>query len=91
MRFKELKKFISCVDRISICLEDGSYENYFSVRDISDIYDDLYVFGIGVIESEFPPFENWSGKGPAWQCAENSPVEFLHCLEIVLHKKQRFS
>ena len=55
MKFKELKNYISLIDPLSICLkETGDYENYKHVGLIPDLYDDYYVYGIGMIETEFP-------------------------------------
>lgn len=53
--FKELKQYISRVVRISVCFIDGHYENYTLVSDIPDgKYDNLYIYGIGMIDVEFP-------------------------------------
>lgn len=90
IKFEEFRNYVSRTDRISICLEDGSYENFFFIRDVPHTYDELYLYETGIIESEFPPFENWSGEGPAWEDGIIvSPIEFVSCLEIVLHKLPR--
>ena len=91
IRFKDIKGYISRIDKISICLEDLSYENYFFISDIPDIYDDLYVHGIGVIQSEFPPLDSRAGEGPAWKEGVIAPLNFEYCLEILLHKNPRTS
>lgn len=55
IKFKELKKYISRVVRLSICFKDGHYENYILPSDIPDgKYDDLFVLGVGTIDVEFP-------------------------------------
>ena len=36
IQFKELKKYISRVTRISICFRDGHYDNYLMISDIPD-------------------------------------------------------
>ena len=55
LTFKELRKYISKINRISICKkEDLSYDNYRFMKDVPVSYDDYYVYGIGMIESEFP-------------------------------------
>ena len=52
--FGTLRKYISRIDRLSICmLETKEYSNYVFLKDVPDRYDDLYVYGIGMIESEF--------------------------------------
>ena len=54
MKFKEIKKYISAIDRVSICMyETLRYENYRFIRRVPDKYDEYYVYGIGLIESEF--------------------------------------
>ena len=54
IKFCEIKKYISRVARISICFRDGQYDNYSLLSDIPDgRYDNLYVYGIGMIDVEF--------------------------------------
>lgn len=86
--FKEVKQYISRIVRVSICFENGSYDNYTLISDISEgKYEDLFVYGIGMIDVEFPldvyskPYSNWPVKQA--DC-------FLGCgLEIVLYDKPR--
>lgn len=55
MQFKELKQYLSRIVRISVCFEDGHYENYTLPSDIPEgRYDELYVYGVGMIDVEFP-------------------------------------
>ena len=35
IQFCEIKKYIARNERISICLEDGSYDDYLMISDIS--------------------------------------------------------
>lgn len=88
IKFKELRKYISRVCRLSICFEDGHYDNYRLISDIPDgKYDDLYVYGIGMVDVEFPldvykPFDDTE----PFNCREC----FLGCaMEIVLHEEDR--
>lgn len=54
IKFKEIKKLIQRNVRLSICFLDGHYHNYLLVSDIpSSEYDELYVYGIGMIDVEF--------------------------------------
>ena len=54
LKFKELKKYISVLDRVSICMRGTlRYENYRFLRDVPNKYDELYIYGIGMIDSEF--------------------------------------
>lgn len=55
IRFGELKKYFSRVVRLSICFHDGHYDNYILPTDIpAGEYDDLYVYGVGTVDVEFP-------------------------------------
>ena len=55
IKFKEIRKYISRVVRLSICFDDGSYDNYLLLSDIPEgMYDDMYVYGIGLTDVEFP-------------------------------------
>ena len=84
MKFVELKPYISRVDRLSICIldENFGYENYTCIADVPDKYDDMYVVGIGRIESEFEekavlPHEKES-------CAIGDGLHMVECIEIML-------
>lgn len=89
--FRELKPYLSRVVRLSICFLDGHYDNYTLLSDIPEgKYDDLYVYGIGMIDVEFPldvysePDKNPPAK-MIW-----ADGYFLGCaLEIVLTKEPR--
>ena len=54
IKFKEIKQYISRTVRISICFLDGHYDNYIMISDIDEQYDDLYVYGVGMTQVEFP-------------------------------------
>lgn len=54
LTFGELRWYISRIDRLSICmLEDLSYHNYICMSHVPENYDKYYVYGIGMIDSEF--------------------------------------
>lgn len=73
--FGELRRILSVVDRVSICMEETlSYENYFCIRDVPHKFDEWYVCGIGGIRSEFP---------------QDGNLHFMPCLEILVSKKTR--
>jgi len=58
MKFGEFRKYISRIDRLSICNEKTqSYENYMFISEVPDSYDDMYVYGIGRIDSEFRAYQ----------------------------------
>ena len=55
MKFKEFRKYISKIDRVSICNNDTlAYRNYQFIEDVPDDYDEMYFYGVGIIKSEFP-------------------------------------
>lgn len=88
IKFKELRKYLSRVVRLSICFKDGHYDNYHLISDIPEgKYDDLYLYGIGMVDVEFSmdvyaiPTES-----DTFNCEDN----FIgHALEIVLHTEDR--
>ena len=54
IKFGTIRKYCSVIDRVSICRRETlKYENYESIRLVPETYDDKYLFGFGVIESEF--------------------------------------
>ena len=88
--FKEMKQYISRIVRVSICFENGSYDNYTLISDIPEgKYEDLYVYGIGMIDVEFP-LDVYSKPDSKQQMSEKCADWFLGCgLEIVLYDKPR--
>lgn len=88
MRFNELRKYISVIDKVSICMRESlQYENFYYMEQVPEKYDEYYVYGIGLIESEF-------------NIADAAPIEvngnevgknkFLSkCIEIMLSEKPR--
>ena len=47
IKFKELKPFISRLERLSICmLKTMQYENFIRIGDVSNKYDEYYIYGI---------------------------------------------
>lgn len=80
LKFKDIRKYIAvCAAPISVCMiETSHYENYWEIGDIPDNkYDDLYLYGIGQIQSEF--YDRYTKK-----------EDFCYCIEIVLSKTPRF-
>lgn len=84
LKFKELRNYVSKIDRLSICRkEDLSYDNYRFMKDVPASYDEYYVYGIGMVESEFPaewiydPEEFESGK-------PNKDLIMASCLEVMV-------
>lgn len=73
--FGEIRPFVSRLDRISVCMrETRAYENFERIRDVPHSYDEKYLRGFGMIESEFE---------------EEGRSAYLPCLEIVLSETPR--
>ena len=54
IKFKEIRRFLARNTRLSICFEDVDYHNYLLISDIPSLeYDELYVYGVGMIVVEF--------------------------------------
>ena len=48
IQFKEIRQYLARNARLSICFEDGYFQDYLMVSDIpAENYKDLYVYGIG--------------------------------------------
>lgn len=77
IRFGTIRKYCSRLDRISICmLETHQYENYQSIKDVPVGYDGFFLYGFGMINSEFPDEE-----GPG--------IRLKKCIEIMLSREPR--
>lgn len=86
MTFRSLRKYVSKIDRISICkIETSKYENFICIDDVPKKYDRYYVVGIGMIESEF-----YKNDTPIYAAA--GPAEkrvFLPCIEVAIARKPK--
>ena len=50
----EMRPLLDRVARYSVCMQEtGDYENYRFLSDVPEEYDSLYIYGIGLIETEF--------------------------------------
>lgn len=75
IRFGTIRKYCSLIDRVSICmLESLQYDNYRFIDDVPADYDDLYLYGFGIIHSEFP---------------DEHGIQLEKCIEIMLSKEPR--
>lgn len=89
LRFKELKKYISVLDRVSICMRETlRYKNYRFLCDVPDKYDEFYVYGIGMIDSEFD-IENPEYMLDVKEKDICKKFYFAKCIEVVLAEKPR--
>lgn len=91
IKFKEIKRFLARNIRLSICLEDGHYHNYLLVSDIPSLeYDELYVYGVGMIDVEFSKDIYSEPEEPNGEVSISmSNITIQPALEIVLHDKPR--
>ena len=93
MKFSELRKYISKIDRVSICMKDTlNYQNYQFINEVPDSYNDYYVYGIGRIQSEFPIREALDEAVKMQiKISEDVMEEIIYadCIEIMLSDEPR--
>ena len=92
--FRELKPYISKIDRVSICNQDTlQYENYMFISDVPEKYDHMYLYGIGRIQSEFPASQAPDVVAKMMVAGEEKPADdevvYAECIEIMLSEKPR--
>ena len=77
-KFGEIRKYLDIVSNISMCMQETlEYKNFKCSRDVPNDYDDLYVYGIGLIREWF---DDPSSPGqPTYQ----------PCIEVMLSKTPR--
>lgn len=89
LKFKQLKNYISVVDRISICNKETlNYENYRNIRQVPDLYDELYVCGIGIILSEFE-IDDLQNMCDIEEKYIGERFYFAKCIEILVSENSR--
>ena len=73
--------------RLSICFEDGYYHDYLMISDIpTEKYKDLYVYGIGMADVEFPMDIYASPKDLDGMIISTKDDTIEPAIEIVLHE-----
>lgn len=89
-KFSEIKDLIARNCRVNICMvKDQVYENYLLKSDIPDgMYDNYYIYGIGIIESEFP-MDVYADPKKADLKMDFQHIDFKPAIEIVLSEKPR--
>ncbi|MCM1039438.1 MAG: hypothetical protein NC434_08945 [Ruminococcus sp.] len=86
LTFRNLRNYLARMDRLSICmLETLNYENYMRIEDVPNTYDDYYVYGIGMIESEFYKIDKceYAASG------ERKDFTLVSCIEIMLAREPK--
>ena len=91
IKFKEIRRFLARNTRLSICFEDGDYHNYLLISDIPSLeYDELYVYGVGMIVVEFSKDIYSEPEEPNGEVSISmSNLTIQPALEIVLSDKPR--
>lgn len=73
--FGDIREYCSRIDRISICMKETlTYQNYRFMNQIPHVYDRYYVYGFGMIQSEFE---------------DDGSLTFEHCIEFMLTEEPR--
>lgn len=81
IKFRELRSRLSATDRLSICCKDTlRHKNYITIKDVPASYDELIVYSIGIIESEFYKINEFGYSAEGDQ--EN--LVLLSCIEFVV-------
>lgn len=90
IQFKELRKYLARNIRLSICFEDGHYHDYLMISDIpAEKYKDLYVYGVGMADVEFPRDIYTSPKALDGVIISTTDDTIEPAIEIVLHESSR--
>ena len=88
--FEEIKQYLARNVRLSICFEDGHYHNYLIVSDIPDQkYERLYVYGIGMVDVEFPKDIYTNPQEPDGIVMASRDDKLEPAIEILLHEESR--
>ena len=89
IKFKELRSYISRIDRVSICRKESlCYENFRFITEVPTEYDEWYVYGIGMIDSEFP-VEAWMPESELEGRRMGNGLFMAKCIEIMVAEQPR--
>lgn len=90
MKFKEFRKYISKIDRVSICNHETlRYENFQFIEMVPDSYDEMYLYGVGRIQSEFPAREAPDVVARMGEKPDDDEIIYAECIEIMLSEGPR--
>ena len=90
IQFKEIQQYLARNTRLSICFEDGSYHDYLILSDIpAKKYNDLYVYGVGMIDVEFSRDLYAPSEEPVGVVTSTKDDMMEPAIEIVLHEDPR--
>lgn len=91
IRFEEIKQYIACNVRVSICFEDGCYHNYTMISDVPDFkYDNLFVYGVGMADVEFSRDVYANIPNFCEDIVSLGDETLQPAIEIVLHESPRY-
>ena len=69
LTFRELRNYYDKLGKLSICIKETmSYKNFMRIADVPDCYDKMYVYGFGMIDSEFT--NQFTGELEIERCVE---------------------
>lgn len=93
MKFGEFRKYISRIDRVSICMnETQQYQNYQFISEVPDSYNEYYLYGIGRIQSGFPLCQAIDEAVKMhYEISDETMNEVIYadCIEIMLSESPR--
>lgn len=93
--FGDFRKYCCVFDRVSICIQETEqYDNYRVIAHVPSTYDQYYLYGFGLFESEFvdEDFEGRDCTGSAFPSSASRKAglwNFQPCIEIVLCETPR--
>lgn len=89
IKFKELRSYISRIDRVSICRKESlCYENFRFITEVPTEYDEWYVHGIGMTDSEFP-MDEWTPESELEGRRMGNGLFIAKCIEIMVAEVTR--
>lgn len=95
MKFSKLKQYISPKDKVSICIKESlQYNNFRSIRHVPSNYDEYYVYGFGIMDSEFMDEDFMDKEHPGSAFPTSAAFSegrwgIKICIEIMLSEKPR--
>lgn len=88
IKFGTLRKYLSVFDRLSLCMyETLSYENFMRIGDVPERYDEFYIYGIGMKDSEF--YVKKDNPYIYYATGDIEDMVYASCIEIMLSEKPR--
>lgn len=90
MKFKEFRKYISRIDRLSICIKETlNYETFMFISEVPEKYDEMYLYGIGRTQAEFRASQVPDALIHRKYKPADDDLVFADCIEIMLSSEPR--